>query len=161
MDAAGTILHNGNVLIRDGKIVATWIGAVPPKGTLLGNAVQIDLGSKGVIFPGLINLHDHPTFDMLELWPAPSSHMQENLGRPLGTEPYANRYQWNGMMASSVQPPEFRRLVDTPSSLLNSPIGSEGRVHFAGDHTSPWIRWMQGALFSGMRAAREINEGPN
>jgi len=123
MDAAGTILHNGNVLIRDGKIVATWIGAVPPKGTLLGNAVQIDLGSKGVIFPGLINLHDHPTFDMLELWPAPSSHVQENLGRPLGTEPYANRYQWNGMMASSVQPPEFRRLVDTPSSLLNSPIG--------------------------------------
>src|SRR5215470_195676 len=34
----------------------------------------------------------------------------------------------------------------------------EGRVHFAGDHTSPWIRWMQGALFSGMRAAREVNE---
>lgn len=34
----------------------------------------------------------------------------------------------------------------------------EGRVHFAGDHTSPWIRWMQGALFSGMRAAREVNQ---
>src|SRR5262245_49596912 len=37
----------------------------------------------------------------------------------------------------------------------------EGRVHFAGDHTSPWIRWMQGALFSGIRAAREVNEAPN
>jgi monoamine oxidase len=34
----------------------------------------------------------------------------------------------------------------------------EGQVHFAGDHTSPWIRWMQGALFSGIRAAREVNE---
>ena len=34
----------------------------------------------------------------------------------------------------------------------------EGRVHFAGDHTSPWIRWMQGALQSGNRAAREVNE---
>ena len=34
----------------------------------------------------------------------------------------------------------------------------EGRVHFAGDHTSPWIRWMQGALFSGIRAAREVHE---
>lgn len=34
----------------------------------------------------------------------------------------------------------------------------EGRVHFAGDHTSPWIRWMQGALHSGNRVAREINE---
>jgi len=37
----------------------------------------------------------------------------------------------------------------------------EGRVHFAGDHTSPWIRWMQGALFSGIRAAREINAAPD
>jgi len=37
----------------------------------------------------------------------------------------------------------------------------EGRVHFAGDHTSPWIRWMQGALFSGIRAAKEIHEGGN
>ena len=34
----------------------------------------------------------------------------------------------------------------------------EGRVHFAGDHTSAWIRWMQGALESGNRVAREINE---
>jgi 5-methylthioadenosine/S-adenosylhomocysteine deaminase len=123
MDAAGTVLHNGNVLVRNGKIVATWIGTTPPKGTPIGDAIQIDLGSKALIFPGLINLHNHPTYDMLELWPAPSSHMEANLGRPLGTEPYANRYQWNGMMASSVQPPEFRRLVDTPSSLLTSPMG--------------------------------------
>ena len=34
----------------------------------------------------------------------------------------------------------------------------EGRVHFAGDHTSAWIRWTNGALQSGQRAAREINE---
>jgi monoamine oxidase len=31
-------------------------------------------------------------------------------------------------------------------------------VHFAGDHTSPWSGWMQGALESGLRAAREIAE---
>lgn len=36
--------------------------------------------------------------------------------------------------------------------------GLEGRVHFAGDHTSAWIRWMQGALESGNRAAREVSE---
>ena len=34
----------------------------------------------------------------------------------------------------------------------------EGRVHFAGDHTSAWIRWMQGALHSGNRVAREVND---
>jgi len=35
---------------------------------------------------------------------------------------------------------------------------AEGRIHFAGDHTSAWIRWMQGALQSGNRAAREVND---
>jgi monoamine oxidase len=34
----------------------------------------------------------------------------------------------------------------------------EGRVHFAGDHTSAWSGWMQGALESGLRAAREVSE---
>ncbi len=34
----------------------------------------------------------------------------------------------------------------------------EGRIHFAGEHASPWWGWMQGALHSGIRAAREVNE---
>lgn len=35
----------------------------------------------------------------------------------------------------------------------------EGAIHFAGEHASPWHGgWMQGALESGQRAAREINE---
>lgn len=33
----------------------------------------------------------------------------------------------------------------------------EGRVHFAGEHLSSWPGWMQGALASGLRAAREIS----
>ncbi|MEM9809384.1 MAG: FAD-dependent oxidoreductase, partial [Cyanobacteria bacterium P01_D01_bin.56] len=32
----------------------------------------------------------------------------------------------------------------------------QGRIHFAGEHTSPWNGWMQGALESGERAAQEI-----
>lgn len=31
-----------------------------------------------------------------------------------------------------------------------------GRLHFAGEHTSPWVGWMQGALASGRRAAAAI-----
>lgn len=42
-------------------------------------------------------------------------------------------------------------------SLLPHIARVEGRVHFAGEHTSPWSAWMQGALESGLRAAREIN----
>ncbi len=34
----------------------------------------------------------------------------------------------------------------------------EGRVHFAGDHLSPWPGWMNGALQSGYRAAREVSQ---
>ena len=34
----------------------------------------------------------------------------------------------------------------------------EGRVHFAGEHLSRWFSWMQGALDSGLRAVKEINE---
>ena len=33
---------------------------------------------------------------------------------------------------------------------------AEGRVHFAGEHLSPWTGWMEGALWSGERAAQEI-----
>jgi len=34
----------------------------------------------------------------------------------------------------------------------------EGRIHFAGEHLSPWPSWMQGALSSGLRAVKEIDE---
>jgi monoamine oxidase len=35
----------------------------------------------------------------------------------------------------------------------------EGRIHFAGEHTSPWSGWMNGGLESGHRAAAEIIKG--
>ncbi len=46
------------------------------------------------------------------------------------------------------------------TSLLPHIAGPEWRVHFAGEHTSAWICWMQGALESGNRTAREVNEAP-
>jgi monoamine oxidase len=33
----------------------------------------------------------------------------------------------------------------------------EGNIWFAGEHASPWPGWMQGAISSGIKAAREIN----
>ncbi|HEX7064114.1 MAG TPA: flavin monoamine oxidase family protein [Bacillales bacterium] len=41
------------------------------------------------------------------------------------------------------------------SGQLASP---EGRVHFAGGHTSDFPGWMQGAIQSGIRAAHEVND---
>ncbi|MBC8346563.1 MAG: flavin monoamine oxidase family protein [Candidatus Marinimicrobia bacterium] len=42
---------------------------------------------------------------------------------------------------------------------LGDHIGkAEGRIHFAGEHASSYHGWMQGALFSGLRAAQEIHD---
>jgi monoamine oxidase len=42
-------------------------------------------------------------------------------------------------------------------TALEPHIGTpEGRVYFAGEHASAWPGWMQGALWSGMRAAQAI-----
>ena len=51
----------------------------------------------------------------------------------------------------------------SPSSDQNQPLGSqigkaEGRIHFAGEHASEYHGWMQGALVSGLRAAKEMHE---
>ena len=44
------------------------------------------------------------------------------------------------------------------SAMMPGIARPEGRIHFAGEHTSSWMGWMQGALESGERAAREVLE---
>jgi monoamine oxidase len=34
----------------------------------------------------------------------------------------------------------------------------EGRIHFAGEHLSPWFSWIQGALSSGLRVVKEVEQ---
>jgi monoamine oxidase len=46
-----------------------------------------------------------------------------------------------------------------PSPVQLVPINApEGRIHFAGEHTSLYASWMNGALESGNRAARAVDE---
>jgi monoamine oxidase len=47
------------------------------------------------------------------------------------------------------KPGEFRTILPYVAT-------SESRIHFAGEHTSPWPGWIQGALHSGLRTAREV-----
>ena len=44
------------------------------------------------------------------------------------------------------------------ATLLPVAQRPEGRIHFAGEHTSAWHGWMNGALESGNRAAEEVNQ---
>ena len=107
MDDAHSVIEHGNVLVRDDRVLAVWRGNRPPSGTPVGDAITVDLGPSALIFPGMINLHNHPTYNVLSVWPAPASHTQPSAGRPAGTEPYGNRYQWNAVGVTS--PAEYRR----------------------------------------------------
>jgi monoamine oxidase len=42
------------------------------------------------------------------------------------------------------------------STLMPTIARAENGIHFAGEHTSSWTGWMEGALRSGERAAREV-----
>ena len=44
------------------------------------------------------------------------------------------------------------------SELQSAIVAPEGRIYFAGEHCSLYHAWIQGALESGIRAAREIHE---
>ena len=85
MNAAREVIQHGYVLVRDGRIAAVWKGAHPPDSVDLSGVVRVPLGPHAYIYPGLINLHDHPFYGVLPLWQPPSSHRQPELGRPLGT----------------------------------------------------------------------------
>jgi monoamine oxidase len=58
---------------------------------------------------------------------------------------------WAGGAGSQCSPGQLTELC----AGLEQP---EGRVHFAGEHISAWPYWMQGALQSGLRAAKEVHE---
>jgi monoamine oxidase len=59
--------------------------------------------------------------------------------------------QWSRGVSAYYKPGQF-------TSLLPHVARPEGRIHFAGEHTSIWVDgWMQGALESGHRVAREVN----
>ena len=117
MNDSRDVLPQGRVLVRDGRIMAIWDGPAPPAGVDLDSVDRAVLGPNAYIYPGLINLHDHPLNSVLPVWHTPSAHVQAASGRPTGTEPYANRYQW-----SVDSPPEQLRLVSSPRRALTDPL---------------------------------------
>ena len=84
------IVENGVVLIHQGKIAAAGAKVKIPQ-----NATTID--THGVIAPGLIDLHNHLTYNIFPRWhPA---------------EEFANRYDWQ-------QKPIYKTLIESPHDAL-------------------------------------------
>jgi cytosine/adenosine deaminase-related metal-dependent hydrolase len=121
MDGRHTVIPHGRVLVRDGRIVAVWRGPQPPDGIAVDGASVVEAGPQDLLFPGLINLHDHPREDFLEAWLPPSSHAIPVQGKA-GTDAYANRYQWGGG-SSATTPPELSRVVSNPAGVLAEDLG--------------------------------------
>lgn len=71
--------------------------------------------------------------------------LQENFER--GTSKVWSEDEWSRGAWAFVGPRDY--------VAASSPAG---RIHFAGEHLSPWFSWMQGALDSGLRVVKEINE---
>jgi cytosine/adenosine deaminase-related metal-dependent hydrolase len=94
MDGHDSVVEDGVVYVRAGSIAAVQKASADPPPEFAGVKV---LESKGTIYPGLIDLHDHLSYNALQLWDVPKL--------------YTNRDQW-------AQGDTYRKLVTGPMKVL-------------------------------------------
>ena len=102
-DDAQPELDDGAVYIGGDELIAAVQPrtAIPPTG--FDGARRVRTG--GVIYPGLIDLHNHIAYNALPLWSPP--------GRK---EPYTSRYQWPGDKS-------YEGLISDPANALGALAG--------------------------------------
>jgi cytosine/adenosine deaminase-related metal-dependent hydrolase len=94
MDAAGTVLADGVAYIADATIAAVLpADQAPPAG--FEHAPRVRVG--GTVYPGLIELHNHLSYNCLQLRQVP--------------RPFGNRGQWSAG-------PDYRRLISGPMQVI-------------------------------------------
>ena len=96
MDGARRVIKDGLLYVNKGFIVAVEAKDGPVPAGFEGLPV---VNTHGTIFPGLIELHNHLSYNLLRLWAVP--------------RPYGNRGQWAGI-------PEYRSTISGPMKLLGS-----------------------------------------
>jgi 5-methylthioadenosine/S-adenosylhomocysteine deaminase len=94
MDDKKHVLDDGVVYVSNGSIVAVERAGEPAPAGFEGIKV---LETKGTIYPGLIDLHDHLSYNALQLWDVPKK--------------YTNRDQW-------AKGDTYRKLVTGPMKVL-------------------------------------------
>src|SRR2546426_7652489 len=122
----------------------------------------------------------HPTFDQPGMRGLLVSYLLTGVGKRVGAMDPDSRTEFVSREMEKVHPGLLNHLEGcvskvwpadpwaggagaehSPGQLTTFCVGierPEGRVHFAGEHTSGYPYWMQGALQSGLRAAEEVNE---
>jgi len=121
-----------------------------------------------------------PTFDQPGIRGLLVLYMYTTVGRQAGAMPQDRRLEFAAQELEKVYPGLLDNLeggiakvwpadpwaggavaLHAPGQLTTICVGierPEGRVHFAGEHTSGQPGWMQGALQSGLRVANEVND---
>lgn len=99
MDASSKVIDRGVVYV-DGPTIAAVSPAMapPPPGFEAVEVVQ----TRGTLFPGLIELHNHLPYDVLRLWQVPQR--------------FPNRGKWGGI-------PPYGQLITTPMRVLGTEPG--------------------------------------
>jgi len=99
MDPSFTVFERGTVYVDGSRIAqVSPTGSPPPPG--FQDAPMI--GTRGTIYPGLIDLHNHLSYDALTLWQVPQL--------------YTNRDQWG-------RHPDYRKLISGPMTVLGKTPG--------------------------------------
>jgi 5-methylthioadenosine/S-adenosylhomocysteine deaminase len=99
MDEGATVLDDGVVFVAGGRIVDVRDAAA---GTPDGFADAPVVRTGGTIYPGLIELHNHLSYNVIPLWTVPAT--------------FANRDQWAGR-------DDYRVAVTGPMSVLGRTAG--------------------------------------
>jgi cytosine/adenosine deaminase-related metal-dependent hydrolase len=94
MDDGKHVVEDAVVYVKGGTIAAVDEANAPPPAGFEDVAVA---DTKGTIYPGLIDLHDHLSYNALQLWDVPKR--------------YTNRDQW-------AQGDTYRKLVTGPMKVL-------------------------------------------
>jgi len=94
MDGTRRVVQDGLLWIDKGSIVAVTAKGGPGPSGFEGVPV---VNTQGTIFPGLIELHNHLSYNLLRLWAVPRK--------------YSNRGQWAGI-------PEYRSTISGPMKVL-------------------------------------------
>lgn len=99
MNASDEVLPRGVIYIDGGRIAAVQpTDAPPPSGFEKAQIIK----TNGTIYPGLIELHNHLSYNVLGLWAVP--------------QPYENRDEWAGI-------PAYRQLISGPMTVLGKTKG--------------------------------------
>ncbi len=116
MDDAWTVKPNAILFIDKGTIVAVQDRAQPPPAGFDGVAV---VETRGTLFPGLIELHNHLSYNALPLW-----------------SPVPKRFDHRGQWPDH---PDYRKLISGPMTVVGKYRDAQGKPALL----APLVRYVE------------------